>query len=160
MIDRNKNLIVGSWINTASPIVAEIMSASGFDFLVVDAEHSAVNVPQAQSIFQAIKAGNSNCMSVVRLPGNIYSETKHYLDAGAMGIIAPLINSAEEARNLVRSVKYPPLGERGVGFGRSHGYGFSFEEYMSKANIDTFEYNFKVIFSLLKGFKEVITTTK
>ena len=138
MLNRKKNLIVGSWINTASPIVAEIMSASGFDFLVIDAEHSAVNVPQAQSIFQAIKAGNSNCMPVVRLSGNIYSETKRYLDAGAMGVIAPLINSAKEAKELVRSVKYPPIGERGVGFGRSHGYGFSFEEYMSKANEDTF----------------------
>lgn len=138
MIDKNKNLIIGSWINTASPIVAEIMSAAGFDFLVIDTEHSAVDVPQAQLLFQAIKAGNPGCTPLVRLPGNMYSETKRYLDAGAMGIIAPLINSAEEAKELIRSVKYPPFGERGVGFGRSHGYGFSFDEYMKKANDDIF----------------------
>lgn len=95
-----KGPCIGSWINTFSPVVAEIMSASGFDFLVIDAEHSAVNVPQAKSIFQAIKAGNSNCMPIVRLPGNIYSETKRYLDAGAMGVIAPLISSAKEAKEL------------------------------------------------------------
>lgn len=130
--------IIGSWINTGSPIVAEIMSASGFDFLVVDTEHSAVDIPQTLQIFQAIKAGNPNCKPMVRLAGNQYSETKRYLDAGAVGVIAPLINTADEAKELVRSVKYPPLGERGVGFGRSHGYGFDFDNYMQKANSETF----------------------
>ncbi|MFQ5864014.1 MAG: HpcH/HpaI aldolase/citrate lyase family protein [bacterium] len=133
-----KDLLIGGWINTCSPVVAEIMSASGFDFLVVDAEHSAIDVPQAQSIFQAIKAGNPSCMPMVRLAGNTYAETKRYLDAGAMGVIAPLINSKTEAKELVRSVKYPPLGDRSVGYGRSHGYGFSFDEYMHAANEKTF----------------------
>jgi 2-dehydro-3-deoxyglucarate aldolase len=137
MINKKEHLF-GSWINTASPIVAEIMSAAGFDFLVVDAEHSAINVPQALQIFQAIKAGNPDCKPMVRLAGNQYSETKRYLDAGASGVIAPLINTAEEANELVRAVKYPPEGERGVGFGRSHGYGFDFENYMEKANAETF----------------------
>ncbi len=130
--------ILGSWINTGNPVVAEIMSASGFDFLVVDAEHSAVDLPQAQMIFQAIRAGNPECIPMVRLPGNAYADTKRYLDAGAMGVIAPLVNSGEEAKELVRSVKYPPLGDRGVGYGRSHGYGFSFDEYMGTANESTF----------------------
>jgi len=138
MVIKNKKLIVGSWINTASPVAAEIMSAAGFDFLVVDAEHSAVDISQAQSLFQAIKAGNPNCTTIIRLPGNQYSETKRYLDAGAMGVLVPLVNTMEEAEEVVRSVKYPPLGERGVGFGRSHGYGFQFDEYMSRANDDIF----------------------
>jgi 2-dehydro-3-deoxyglucarate aldolase len=134
----NNNLFIGSWINTASPIVAEIMSAAGFDFLVIDAEHSAVDVPQALTIFQAIKAGNPDCRPFVRLAGNQYSETKRYLDAGAKGIIAPLINTAAEAKELVRSAKYPPEGERGVGYGRSHSYGFDFDCYMERANKDIF----------------------
>lgn len=133
-----KDLLIGSWINTCSPVVAEIMSAAGFDFLVVDAEHSAADVPQAQCIFQAIKAGNPGCIPMVRLPGNSYAETKRYLDAGAIGVIAPLINSRVEAKELVRSVKYPPLGERSVGYGRSLGYGFSFDEYVRTANEKTF----------------------
>jgi len=130
--------MIGSWINTASPIVAEIMSAAGFDFLVVDAEHSAVDVAQAQLLFQAIRAGNPSCTPMVRLPGNDYAVTKRFLDAGAMGVIAPLVNSKSDAELLIRSVKYPPLGERGVGYGRSHGYGFDFERYMDSANDDTF----------------------
>ena len=86
--------VVGSWINTCSPIVAELMAAAGFDFLTVDAEHSAVDVPQAHVLFQAIRAGNPDCVPLVRLPGNDYATTKRYLDAGAVGVIAPLINSA------------------------------------------------------------------
>jgi 2-dehydro-3-deoxyglucarate aldolase len=133
-----KKYILGSWINTGSSIIAEIMSACGFDYLVVDAEHSAVDVSECLNIFQAIKAGNPNCVPFVRLPGNDYSVTKRYLDAGAMGVIAPLINSVDDVKELIRSVKYPPIGERGVGFGRSHGYGYSFNEYMEKANEETF----------------------
>jgi 2-dehydro-3-deoxyglucarate aldolase len=129
---------IGSWINTVSPIVAEIMAASNFDFLVVDAEHSAVDIESSISIFQAIAAGNQNCVPMVRMAGNNYSDTKRFLDAGALGVIAPLINTAKEAEYLVESVKYPPLGKRGVGYGRSHGYGFDFDDYMKKANKDTF----------------------
>lgn len=133
-----KETIIGSWINTASPIVAEVMSASGFDFLVVDAEHSAVDMNDCLHLFQAIKAGNPQCIPMVRMPGNAYQDTKRYLDAGAMGVIAPLITTREEAELLIHSVKYPPVGRRGVGYGRSHGYGFDFDEYMAKANTDTF----------------------
>lgn len=133
-----KETIIGSWINTASPIVAEVMSASGFDFLVVDAEHSAVDMNDCLHLFQAIKAGNPQCIPMVRMPGNAYQDTKRYLDAGAMGVIAPLITTREEAELLIHSVKYPPVGRRGVGYGRSHGYGFAFDEYMAKANTETF----------------------
>jgi 2-dehydro-3-deoxyglucarate aldolase len=72
------------------------------------------------------------------MPGNQYQDTKRYLDAGAMGVIAPLITTRQEAELLVRSVKYPPMGERGVGYGRSHGYGFDFDQYMARADNDTF----------------------
>jgi 2-dehydro-3-deoxyglucarate aldolase len=134
---KNGDVVVGSWINTGSPVVAELMAAAGFDFLAVDAEHSAVDVPQARAMFQAMAAANPDCTPMVRLPGNDYAVTKRYLDAGAMGVIAPLVNSGGEARTLVRSVKYPPLGDRGVGFGRSHGYGFDFDAYMARANDQT-----------------------
>lgn len=129
----SNDLILGSWINTASPIVAEIMSQSGFDFLCVDAEHSAVDYYTTLQLFQAIKAGNPNCAPLVRMQGNQYADTKRYLDAGAMGVIAPLINTREEAEKLVEAVKYPPKGNRGVGYGRSHEYGFNFDPYMEFA---------------------------
>lgn len=128
---------IGSWVNTLSPVTAELMSAAGFDFLTVDAEHSAVDVPQTQVLFQAIRAGNPDCAPLVRLPGNDYATTKRYLDAGAVGVIAPLINSPEQARELVRAVKYPPEGERGVGFCRANMYGIHFDEAIANANNQT-----------------------
>lgn len=131
-------LILGSWINTVSPIVTEIMSNSGFDFLCLDAEHSALDYFSALQLFQAMKAGNPNCAPLVRMQGNNYADTKRYLDAGALGVIAPLVNTKEEAEYLVESVKYPPLGNRGVGYGRSHAYGFEFDNYMEFAKENIF----------------------
>lgn len=125
---------IGSWISTCSPVVAELMAAAGFDFLTVDVEHSAVDVPQAQMLFQAIRAGNPDCAPLVRLPGTEYAVTKRFMDAGAAGVMGPLINSAERAKELVRSVKYPPEGERGVGFCRANMYGMHFDEAIANVN--------------------------
>lgn len=135
---KNDQLVIGSWINTGSPIAAELMAIAGFNFLTVDAEHSAVDLPQAQALFQAIRAGNPNCSPFVRLAGNIYSETKRYLDAGATGVIAPFINTAEQAQELVNAVKYPPMGVRGVGFCRANDYGLHLRESVATANEQTF----------------------
>ncbi len=130
--------VIGSWINTASPIVAELMAATGFDFLTVDVEHSAVDLVQTQALFQAIKSGNVHCAPLVRLAGNSYADTKRYLDAGAAGVIAPFINNEDQARELVRSVKYPPVGMRGVGFCRANSYGMRLKESVAVANDETF----------------------
>lgn len=131
---KENKMMVGSWISTGSLIVAELMASAGFDFLTVDVEHSAVDLPQTQALFQAICAGNPNCARFVRLAGNSYRETKRFLDAGATGVIAPLINSSEEAAELVRSVKYPPVGQRGVGFCRANTYGMDFDKYTDASN--------------------------
>lgn len=131
-------LILGSWINSASPIVTEIMSGAGFDFLCIDAEHSAIDYNTSLQLFQAMKAGNPNCAPLVRMQGNNYTDTKRYLDAGAIGVIAPLVNTKEEVEYLIKSVKYPPHGNRGVGFGRSHAYGFEFDKYMEFAKENIF----------------------
>lgn len=126
--------VVGSWVNTCSSIVAELMASMGFDFLTVDAEHSAVDLPQAQVLFQAIQSGNPECAPLIRLPGLDCTSTRRYLDAGAAGVIAPLINSAHQARELVEAVKYPPQGIRGVGFCRANMYGMQIDEAVALAN--------------------------
>jgi len=127
-------VVVGSWVNTCSAVAAELMAAAGFDFLAVDAEHSAIDVPQAQALFQAIASGNPDCAAMVRLPGSDYQDIKRFLDAGAAGVIAPLINTAEQARGLVAAVRYPPAGTRGVGFCRANMYGMNFDAAVASAN--------------------------
>ncbi len=128
--------IIGTWLNSGSPIVAELMAASGFDFICVDAEHSAVDLPQTQQLFQAIRSGNPKCAAVVRLHGVDYALVKRYLDAGARGVIAPLIRSREEANLLIQATKYPPMGLRGVGFCRANDYGMRLEDECANANED------------------------
>ena len=126
--------LLGSWINSGSPVIAELMSTMGFDFLTLDVEHSAVDLPQALHIFHAIRAGNPKCLPFVRTQGVEFSFVKRYLDAGAKGIIAPLVNTREQAEELVRAVKYPPEGERGVGYCPANDYGKKLKEHFSQAN--------------------------
>jgi len=126
--------IVGSWLNSGSPMLAELMASCGFDFLCVDAEHSAVDLPETQRLFQAIRSGSTACAALVRLHGVDYALVKRYLDAGAEGVVAPLVRSAAEALQLVQACKYPPAGMRGIGFCRANGYGLRVEEELRRAN--------------------------
>lgn len=128
--------VVGTWLNSGSPIVAELMAAAGFDFICVDVEHSAVDLPQTQQLFQAIRSGNSECAAIVRLHGVDYSLVKRYLDAGARGVVAPLVRTKDEAELLVKATKYPPMGLRGVGFCRANDYGMRLADECDKANDD------------------------
>ncbi len=130
--------VVGSFVNTASPICAEIMARAGFDFLAVDAEHSPVDVPQAFSLFQAITAGNPQCAPLLRLPHTGWAEIKRYMDAGAAGVIAPLVKTRTQAEEVVDAVKYPPQGKRGVDYCRSNGYGAELAEHVQTDNERTF----------------------
>lgn len=125
---------MGTWLNSASPIVAEIASGAGFDFAVVDVEHSPVDLAQTHQLFQAISSGSSICVPMVRAHGVDYAHLKRYLDLGAGGVIAPLVNCAEDAEQLVRTCKYPPEGERGVGFCRANAYGPDLPDYVNRAN--------------------------
>lgn len=128
------NAVLGTWCNSGSPIIAELLAMAGFDFVCVDAEHSAVDVPQTQTMFQAIASGNPDCNPFVRLHGADYSLVKRYVDAGAKGLICPLVNTRAEAEVLVSAAKYPPAGLRGVGFCRANRYGFSVKDHFRTAN--------------------------
>lgn len=125
------DVLTGTLITLPSAEVAEIMAEVGFDWLFIDTEHSPFNAQGAQTILQG--AGNS-CPCVVRIPANDEFWIKKALDIGAQGIIAPQVNSAEEAEAVVRMCKYPPQGNRGVGISRAHKYGLRFNEYMERAN--------------------------
>jgi 2-dehydro-3-deoxyglucarate aldolase len=126
--------VIGSWINSASPIIGEVQALCGYDFLTIDAEHSAVDLADVQRIFQGIRSGNPACACLVRAHGTDYAWVKRYLDAGAQGVIAPLVRSADEARLLIEATKYPPQGRRGVGFCRANHYGQDLAGYVSRAN--------------------------
>ncbi len=120
-------LTIGSWITIGHTSVAEIMANAGFDWLTVDMEHSALTIENAQQLIQIIEL--SGVTPLVRVGENNSTIIKRVMDAGAHGIIVPMVNSKEDAIKAVSSVKYPPIGTRGVGLARAQGYGFEFERY-------------------------------
>lgn len=138
MIFPTDKVSVGSWLCSKSSVVAELMAICGFDFLTIDVEHSPIDVEGSLSLLQAIKSGNRDCKALVRVSGNSYSEIKRYMDAGADGIICPMVNCKEDALMLVDAVKYYPLGKRGVGYCRSNDYGLNLKESVANDNHRTF----------------------
>jgi len=123
---------IGSWITIGHPIVAEIMAQAGFDWLTIDMEHSAITIEKTQELIQIIQL--SGVAPLVRVSENNPTIIKRVLDAGAYGVIVPMVNSAKDAEKAVKAVKYPPVGSRGVGLARAQGYGFDFDEYAATIN--------------------------
>ena len=118
---------LGSWITLANPGLAEIMARAGFDWLAVDLEHSVITSREAEELIRVI--GLSGVAPLVRLSWNDHIQIKRVMDAGAHGVIVPMVNSPEEAAAAVSAVHYPPRGTRGVGLGRASGYGTAFAAY-------------------------------
>ncbi|AUI59322.1 HpcH/HpaI aldolase/citrate lyase family protein [Amycolatopsis sp. BJA-103] len=104
---------IGMWVTSGSPVVAEICAGSGLDWLLVDTEHSPVGLETVQSLLQTIAAYPITPM--VRAPSGDAVALKRLLDLGAQNILVPMVDSADEAEAVVRAVRYPPRGVRGVG---------------------------------------------
>jgi 2-keto-3-deoxy-L-rhamnonate aldolase RhmA len=128
---RDNELLLGTMLTLPSPEVAEMIAACGYDWLFMDGEHSNLSTLDWQRMLQAV-AGRS--ASIIRVAAKTERDIKKVLDIGADGIIAPQVNSADEARHVVACCKYPPDGIRGVGLARAQGYGRDFVEYMESAN--------------------------
>ncbi len=123
---------LGSWLTLSHTAIAEILAKSGFEWLAIDMEHSVIGIQDIEPLIQVIEA--SACVPLVRLSSNDPVLAKRVMDAGACGVIVPMVNSRNDAEKAVRSVKYPPDGERGVGLYRAQGFGVKFEEYKNSVN--------------------------
>jgi 2-dehydro-3-deoxyglucarate aldolase len=124
---RNRQLTIGSWITIGNTAIAEIMARAGYDWLTVDMEHSSITVKDAQELIRVIEL--CGVTPLVRVGHNQPNLIKRIMDSGAHGVIVPMVNSREDAEQAVASVKYPPLGFRGVGLARAQKYGADFEGY-------------------------------
>ena len=124
---QNRELTIGSWITIGSAVVAEIMAKAGYDWLTIDMEHSAITIDIAQDLIRVIEL--CGVTPLVRVGKNDANLIKRVMDAGAHGVIVPMVNSREDAGHAVKSVKYPPIGFRGVGLARAQKYGADFEGY-------------------------------
>lgn len=113
---------VGTWIMSASPLVAEALGCAGFDWAVVDMEHSPLDLTTVVHLLQAV--AGTPLVPVVRVPWNDTVGIKRVLDAGAQTLLVPFVQNAEEARAAVAACRYPPEGVRGMAaMGRASRFG-------------------------------------
>jgi 4-hydroxy-2-oxoheptanedioate aldolase len=105
--------LIGMWVCSGSPLVAEICAGSGLDWLLVDMEHAPNGLESVLAHLQAVAPYPA--VPLVRLPGYLPVMIKQVLDLGAQNLLMPMIDSAEQAEAAVRAVRYPPRGIRGVG---------------------------------------------
>jgi 2-dehydro-3-deoxyglucarate aldolase len=124
---KNRQNTIGSWITIGHQVVIDVLAEAGFDWLCIDLEHTAIDYNELQVLIGFIQS--HNIAALVRVYKNEEVVIKRVLDAGADGIIVPMICSAEEAKQAVGYARYPPVGKRGVGLNRAQRYGFGFEEY-------------------------------
>lgn len=126
---KNNELSVGSWITIGHPSIIEILSTANFDWLTIDIEHNSINKGMVQQLIATTQA--YDIAALVRVSKNEEVVIKHAMDAGADGVIIPMVNNREDAEKAVAYVKYPPEGKRGVGLSRAQQYGVGFTEYKS-----------------------------
>src|SRR5882762_11334146 len=123
---------LGIWSTFCSPIVAEILGKSGFDWILFDSEHSPVEIAGLLPLLQAASGGPA--ASVVRPAWNDPVLIKRILDIGAQSVLLPFVQTAEEARRAVAAVRYPPRGMRGVSASsRASNFG-RIKDYLQKAD--------------------------
>ena len=123
---------IGSWIQLGHVGVAEIMALAGFDWLVVDLEHSVISIETAADLIRVIDS--CGVVPLVRLTSNDPNQIKRVMDAGAHGVVVPMVNCAADAAQAVAALHYAPRGTRGVGLARAQGYGNNFKDYLAWLN--------------------------
>lgn len=145
----------GSWITLGHLSIAEVMADAGFDWLCVDMEHSVISYYEAEQLIATIQS--KGLFPFVRVGENNPLIIKRVMDAGAGGVIVPMVNSKEDAERAVRAVKYPPVGTRGVGLARAQGYGFTFESYAKSVNANSVVIAQIEHINAIKNLKEIIS---
>lgn len=124
---------VGTWLSLGSVYAARLMSRVGFPWLTVDMEHSPIAWDEAALLFGAI--ADAGCVPLCRVPFSEYQLIKRALDAGAMGIVVPMVNTVEQAKAAIAAAKYPPVGNRSVGGGlHALNFGATAGDYYRYAN--------------------------
>lgn len=127
----------GPFVGYPSPAMTELMGWAGFDFVVIDCEHGVIDYESAENMIRAAEL--SGATPIVRIGMNVQQHIQRYLEAGAQGVMIPLVNNAQQGRQVVDSVKYPPVGKRGGFSGRSAMFGVQEQaEYVKEANEQTF----------------------
>ena len=131
----NNKITLGTWIQISHPSIIEIIVSNcdnKLDWICVDMEHGSIDIESMTNLIRTIE--RFNLVPVVRIPKNDYIWIHRTLDAGAKGLIIPMIKNEKETREAILESKYPPEGKRSFGYSRSNFYGKNFNEAIKKEN--------------------------
>lgn len=129
-----KTDVVGAWLSIGHPAVAEVTAAQDFDFVLIDTEHTPLGLETVENMSRGVEAAEGDTKTLVRVPSNDPVRIKRTLDIGVSGVMVPMVETADEAKQVVAATRYPPSGIRGVASGRATEYGDEFKEYVESAN--------------------------
>ena len=149
-------LTIGSWITISHPAVVEIMASAGFEWLVIDIEHTTIDLEKVQHLITVIQA--KGMKALVRVSKNEEVVIKRVLDAGADGLVVPMVKTKKEALEAISYAKYPPVGARGVGLYRAQNYGLDFEAYKKWVNEELVIIAQIEHYQAVENIEEIITT--
>jgi len=123
----------GTWLSLGDLYATRVLARLGFDWLTLDIEHSAIDWSQATTIFGAV--ADAGCVPLARVPEGSHHYIKRVLDAGAWGIVVPMVDTVEQAIIAIAAAYYPPVGNRSVGGGmHSMNFGATAGDYYNQAN--------------------------
>jgi 2-keto-3-deoxy-L-rhamnonate aldolase RhmA len=125
--------LVGTWISIGHPTVTEVCAKLDLDFLIVDIEHTAIDLGTVENMARAVDAVSGDTELAVRIPENNLVWVKRVLDIGVTTVMVPMINTEADAEALVDAVRYPPKGTRGVAGGRAADFGMNLANYYERA---------------------------
>ena len=145
--------VVNGWLSIPSGFSAEVMAHQGFDSLTIDMQHGVVDYQVAVSMLQGIST--LGVVPLARVPWNDPARLMKILDAGAYGVICPMINTAQEAEAMVRACKYPPRGFRSWGPVRASLYAGT--DYGDHANVETIVMPMIETAEALKNLDEILS---
>jgi 2-keto-3-deoxy-L-rhamnonate aldolase RhmA len=142
-----RSMTIGTWIQLGHPGIAEIFANAGFDWIAADCEHTDIDIGPFTAIARGAHGRGADILARVR--SNDVMAIRQVLDAGAQGVIVPLVNNAEEAKKAVRSAKFPPEGVRGFAYFRANNWGMDAAEYAKNANKEM------IVVVMKEAFKKV-----
>ena len=120
---KESNTSLGTWLSLYNEAIAELLVNAGYEWVTVDLEHSAITIAEAEKLIRVIDLAGAK--PYVRVSSNDAVQIKRVLDAGAKGIIVPMVCSPSDVANAISAIHYPPKGTRGMGLARAQGYGES-----------------------------------
>lgn len=138
---------VGTFMGLGSPQVTEVLARAGLEWLIIECEHSAVDIPHVEDILRAMNG--TDTVPIVRIPSADPVWIQRSLDIGGMGIMVPLVKTVEEAQAVVDAARYPPAGKRGFGPMRASDFYMNTAEYVN--SIDD-----NVLVTLIVETKELV----